>query len=95
LKELEMAMVKLYARILGFLSKAKQYFEQGAMSIYVISSQQMTTNCPLERTIKSAFLTELDLGSGLNEIHTAENDVDRCIALADRMGLYQYSFILP
>ncbi|KAF2682392.1 hypothetical protein K458DRAFT_390882 [Lentithecium fluviatile CBS 122367] len=67
-EELERAVVKLYASILGYLSKAKQYLEQRAV----------------KRTIKNAVLTETDLGSGLTDIQTAENDVDRCMALVDR-----------
>jgi hypothetical protein len=31
-KQLERAVVKLYASILGYLSKARQYFEQGTTS---------------------------------------------------------------
>ncbi|ORX98360.1 hypothetical protein BCR34DRAFT_577292 [Clohesyomyces aquaticus] len=66
---LELAMVKLYARTLVFLSTAKQYLEQGIV----------------KRTLKSAFLTETDLGSGLNEIKAAEMDVVRCMVLVERM----------
>ncbi|KAI2482638.1 Arp Ankyrin repeat protein [Pyrenophora tritici-repentis] len=68
-KALELAVVKLYARTLVFLSTAKQYLEQGTA----------------KRIAKSAFLTESDLGSGLNEIQVAEKDVDRCMALVDKM----------
>ncbi|OCL07799.1 hypothetical protein AOQ84DRAFT_389280 [Glonium stellatum] len=67
-KELERAVVKLYANILGYLSKAKQYLEQGTA----------------KRMFKSAVLTKTQFDSGLNDIRTAENDVDRCMALADR-----------
>lgn len=35
-KELEKAVVKLYASVLGFLSKAKQYLKQGTIGTYVI-----------------------------------------------------------
>jgi hypothetical protein len=93
-KELELAVVKLYARILVFLSTAKHYLEQGTVSTYMVSTIRTITDSSSERTVKSAFLTETDLGSGLNEIHAAENDVGRCLALADRMGSYQYSFVL-
>ncbi|KAF1966557.1 ankyrin [Bimuria novae-zelandiae CBS 107.79] len=68
-KELEKAIVKLYAHILGFLSAAKQYLEQGTM----------------KRITKSAFLTETDLGSSLDAIQAAEKDVDRCMVLVDRI----------
>ncbi|KAI1672188.1 hypothetical protein L13192_03047 [Pyrenophora tritici-repentis] len=68
-KALELAVVKLYARTLVFLSTAKQYLEQGTA----------------KRIAKSAFLTESDLGLGLNEIQVAEKDVDRCMALVDKM----------
>jgi hypothetical protein len=87
-KELEKAVVKLYARILGFLSMAKQYLEQGTVSTYMLSTTWVITNSSLERTMKSAFLTGTDLGSSLNEIQTAENNVDRCMALVDRIGSY-------
>ncbi|KAI1526347.1 hypothetical protein PtrSN001A_009972 [Pyrenophora tritici-repentis] len=68
-KALELAVVKLYARTLVFLSTAKQYLEQGTA----------------KRIAKSAFLTGSDLGLGLNEIQVAEKDVDRCMALVDKM----------
>jgi len=35
-RELELAVVKLYARILVFLSTAKQYLEQGTVSMYMV-----------------------------------------------------------
>ncbi|KAF3031622.1 hypothetical protein E8E12_001273 [Didymella heteroderae] len=38
---LERAVVKLYASILGYLSKAKQYFEQSTASQYTPSSGQI------------------------------------------------------
>ncbi|KAF2194673.1 hypothetical protein K469DRAFT_686660 [Zopfia rhizophila CBS 207.26] len=66
--ELERAVVNLYANILGYLSKAKQYLEQGTA----------------KRIIKSAVLVETQLDSGLDDIRTAENEVDRCMALVDR-----------
>ena len=94
-KELEKAVVKLYAHILGFLSKAKQYLEQGTIGIYMLPMKRTVPDCLSERTMKSAFLTERDLGSGLNEIQAAEKDVDRCMALVDRMGSYQHLSILP
>ncbi|KAF2740308.1 hypothetical protein EJ04DRAFT_548375 [Polyplosphaeria fusca] len=68
-KELEKAVVKLYAYILSFLSTAKQYLGQGTV----------------KRTLKSAFLTETDLSSSLNEIQAAEKYVGRCMVLVDRM----------
>lgn len=37
-KELELAVVKLYARTLAFLSTAKQYLEQGTVSTYTVST---------------------------------------------------------
>lgn len=49
---------------------------------------------PPERIARSAFLTESDLSSGLDEMEAAEKDVDRCMALVDRMGLYQHLLIL-
>ncbi|KAH7119554.1 hypothetical protein B0J11DRAFT_582082 [Dendryphion nanum] len=67
-KELERTVVKLYSGILGYLSKARRYLEQGTA----------------QRTIKSAFLTETQLDTDLNEIQGAENDVHRCMALVDR-----------
>lgn len=86
-EELERAVVKLYASILGYLSKAKQYLEQGTVSMCILSTTFLViANCELERIMKSAVYTETDLGSGLNEIRAAENDVDRCKALVDRAG---------
>lgn len=87
-KALELAVVRLYARILVFLSTAKQYLEQGTISMYMVSVTGTVINTPPERIAKSALLTESDLGSGLNEIQAAEKDVDRCMALVDRMGPY-------
>jgi hypothetical protein len=37
IKDLEKVTVKLYASILGYLSKAKQYFEQGTASQHALS----------------------------------------------------------
>ena len=54
----------------------------------------MITDSSSERTLKSVFLTETDLSSGLKEIQAAEKDVDRCMVLVDRMGPYQQLFIL-
>lgn len=93
-KALELAVVKLYARTLVFLSTAKQYLEQGTVSTYVVSMTGTIIDTPPERTLQSAFLTESDLGSSLNAIQAAEKDVDRCMALVDRMGPYQHFFIL-
>ncbi|KAF2194322.1 hypothetical protein K469DRAFT_783362 [Zopfia rhizophila CBS 207.26] len=67
-KSLERAVVKLYANILGYLSKAKQYLKQGTA----------------KRIIKSAVLAETQLDSGLNDIRTAGDDVGRCMDLVDR-----------
>lgn len=36
-EELERAVIKLYACVLRYLSKAKQYFEQGTASIQTLS----------------------------------------------------------
>jgi len=89
IEELERAVVKLYASVLGYLSKAQRYLEQGTISTYMLSTAtSVRTNRFLERTINSAVLAETDLGSGLNEIQTAENDVDRCMALVNRVGAY-------
>lgn len=93
-KALELAVVKLYARTLVFLSMAKQYLEQGTVSTYTVSVRGIVVDTPPERIAKSAFLSEMDLGSGLNEIQAAEKDVDRCMTLVDKMGRYQQLFIL-
>jgi hypothetical protein len=37
-QELDRAVVKLYSSILGYLSKARQYLEQGTASTHTISS---------------------------------------------------------
>ena len=54
----------------------------------------MITDSSSERTLKSVFLIETDLSSGLKEIQAVEKDVDRCMVLVDRMGPYQQLFIL-
>ncbi|CAI6226816.1 unnamed protein product [Periconia digitata] len=65
--ELERAMVQLYANILVYLSRGKQYLEQvGA-----------------KRTIQSTFLADTELTSKLSEIQIAESDINRCMALVD------------
>lgn len=87
-KELETSVVKLYAHILSFLSAAKQYLEQGTVSTYMASSTQLIIDSSSERTLKSAFLTEKDLGSGLSEIRAAEKEVDLRVVLVDRLGPY-------
>lgn len=86
-------MEKLYARTLVFLSTTKQYLEQGTISTYTFSIIRTIINSSSERKLKSALLTETDLGSGLGEIQAAEKDVNRCMVLVDRMGSYQRSFI--
>ncbi|KAF2235084.1 hypothetical protein EV356DRAFT_135445 [Viridothelium virens] len=68
IEELEKALVWLYASILSYLSKAKQYLEQG------------TT----KRVLKSAISAETQFEPDLSNIRTAQYDVDRCMALVDR-----------
>ncbi|KAF2796410.1 hypothetical protein K505DRAFT_415804, partial [Melanomma pulvis-pyrius CBS 109.77] len=65
---LERAIVKLYASILIYLSKARQYFEQGTA----------------KRIIKSAVPVETPLDSGLDGIHIAEQNVNQWLGLANR-----------
>jgi hypothetical protein len=93
-KALELAVVKLYARTLVFLSTAKQYLEQGTASTYMVSKTGTLINTLPERIAKNAFLTESDLSSGLNEIQAVEKDVDRCMALVDKIGQCQHLFSL-
>jgi hypothetical protein len=88
-QELDRAVVKLYSSILGYLSKAKQYLEQGTTSTHTISSRLwMTPNHLSARTVKNAFLIETQLDSGLDEIQTAEMDAGRCMSLVERNGWY-------
>ncbi|CAI6331083.1 unnamed protein product [Periconia digitata] len=67
-KELEKAIIILYTKILELLCKLKRYLEQRT----------------LKRTMKSALLTDKDLGSNWKEVEEAEGHVDRCISLVDR-----------
>ncbi|KAF2733226.1 hypothetical protein EJ04DRAFT_553481 [Polyplosphaeria fusca] len=68
-KELENSVVKLYAHILTFLSTTKQHLEQETE----------------KRTLKSAFLTEKELGSGMSKIRAAEKEVNLRVVLVDRL----------
>ncbi|KAH7372269.1 hypothetical protein BKA66DRAFT_175722 [Pyrenochaeta sp. MPI-SDFR-AT-0127] len=67
-KVLEPALVRLYAKILGYLSTAKRYLEQ------------RTT----KRLLAGVVLDETQLVSALNDIRSEEDNVDRCMALVDR-----------
>lgn len=67
---LKRAMVKLYASILGYLSKANRYFKQGTA----------------KRMIKSIVLTEKQLDLGLDAIRTAEREIHPWTNLVDRAG---------
>ncbi|CAO2655499.1 Nn.00g043020.m01.CDS01 [Neocucurbitaria sp. VM-36] len=67
-EELERALVRLYAAILNYLSKVKQYVEQGTA----------------KRILKNAILSEPLLDSALIEISGLENDASRCMALVDK-----------
>ncbi|OCK86125.1 hypothetical protein K432DRAFT_341989, partial [Lepidopterella palustris CBS 459.81] len=66
--ELERALVKLYAAILIYLSKAKYYLEQGSA----------------KRILKSGLLAGSEFDTYLNDIRTAQDGVDKCTVLADR-----------
>jgi hypothetical protein len=86
-QELDRAVVRLYSSILGYLSQARQYLEQGTASMHTLSTRLwMTPNYLSERTVKSAFFTETQLDSDLDEIQTAEMDADRCMTLVERNG---------
>ncbi|OSS52664.1 hypothetical protein B5807_02918 [Epicoccum nigrum] len=65
---LKRAMVKLYASILGYLSKANQYLKQGTA----------------KRMIKSVVLTEKQLDLGLDAIRTAEKEIRPWMNLVDK-----------
>ncbi|RYP43836.1 hypothetical protein DL768_009643 [Monosporascus sp. mg162] len=69
IEELERALVKLYAAILTYLSKAKYYLEKGSAT---------------ERILHSGLLPETELGAYLNDIRTARDHVRECRDLADR-----------
>ncbi|KAF2463404.1 uncharacterized protein BDR25DRAFT_362944 [Lindgomyces ingoldianus] len=70
-KELERALVKLYAKVLSYLSKAKQYLEKGTA----------------KRMLKNGLLAETQLDSCLKDIRAAETDVGRSVPSVDRNEL--------
>ncbi|KAI8650762.1 NACHT domain-containing protein [Fusarium keratoplasticum] len=61
-KELNRALVKLYASILAYLAKAKSYYEQNS----------------LKRVVKHGILASSDLESAFTAISEAQAHVDRC-----------------
>lgn len=63
--ELKRALVQLYAAIMIYLSKAKSYFDQNSA----------------KRIIKSGLLASSDLDPYFGAIATAQETVDRCLAL--------------
>ncbi|KAF2998841.1 hypothetical protein E8E13_002917 [Curvularia kusanoi] len=69
---LRRAVVKLYASILLYLSKANKYFGQKTA----------------ERAFRGVGFDATRLDSDMNEIRTAEVDIDRWMALADRNGVF-------
>ncbi|KAH6869627.1 hypothetical protein B0T10DRAFT_450909, partial [Thelonectria olida] len=60
--ELSRALVKLYAAILGYLARAKSYYNQNT----------------LKRVLKHGVLASSDLESTFTAIGKAQKDVDRC-----------------
>ncbi|KAH8649711.1 hypothetical protein BGZ60DRAFT_569767 [Tricladium varicosporioides] len=67
-EELQRALVTLYATLLIYLSKAKQYLEQSTA----------------KRIVKSALLTETEFDTYFNNIRRAQDAVSQCTALADK-----------
>ena len=62
--ELENALIKLYSTILMYQSKAKHFFDQSS----------------LKRIIRSAFVTEDEMGTLAKKMDVEESTVDRCAA---------------
>jgi hypothetical protein len=95
-EELQRAVVKLYTIVLRYLSKARQYFEQGTLSQHTLSSsQRQLLTFQLERMGKSGIITDTELESGIEDMHTAEGEVAQWMALVDRNGLSYYQGFLP
>jgi inorganic triphosphatase YgiF len=87
-EELRRAVVKLYTIVLGYLSKARRYFEQGTTSQYALpSSQRQLLTFRSERMAKSIIVTGTELEQGIENMHTAESEISQWMALVDRNGV--------
>ena len=84
--ELRRALVKLYAAVMIFLSKAKSYFEQNTASKLSHFNGRIQLMRLIERVLKSGLLGKSDLESYFAAIGTAEETVDRCSNLVGMQG---------
>lgn len=79
--ELQRALVRFYAAIMIYLSKAKSYFDQNTIGKFAnLMIEYMLTTFAVRR-IKSGLLPRSDIESSFDAIATAQEIVDRCAAL--------------
>ena len=76
-KELNHALVKLYASILAYLAKAKSYYEQNSLSKLAHARYGQLLTWPV-RVVKHGVLASSDLESAFIAINEAQTHVDRC-----------------
>jgi hypothetical protein len=85
-EELQRALVKFYAAIMIYLSKAKSYFEQnstGRFGIPIVVYILMTFTV---RRLKSGLLAKSDIESCFSAIAVAQETVVRCSSIVEMEG---------
>jgi hypothetical protein len=84
--ELQRALVKFYAAIMIYLSKAKSYFDQNTackFGVLIIKHVLMTF---IVRGLKSGLLAQSDIESYFGVIAAAQETVDRCSNMVGMQG---------
>lgn len=84
--ELQRALVKLYATIMIYLSKARSYFEQNTASKFLFLMIGYILTRLIERIAKSGLLRLSDIESHFGAIATAQENVDRCTRMVEMQG---------
>jgi hypothetical protein len=84
--ELQRALVKFYAAIMIYLSKARSYFDQNTackFDVFVIEHVLMAL---IVRRLKSGLLAESHIESYFDAIAAAQENVDRCSNMVAMQG---------
>lgn len=90
-KELEEALVSMYAEILEYISRAKHYFQKSTASeLSYRHSTDHSTDSSLERVLESAFQPDED--QHMNRIVTKEVRVSDLAKLVDAEGEIESPF---
>ena len=90
--QLSQSLVKVYAAILQYLSKAKRYYDRNTASafIYIFFASKycvMNWSYIVERTVMAMLQTaESNVKEYLDKISVEEANVDSCIRLMEAEG---------